>query len=720
MVQPPAENQIPLVVDLDGTLIKTDVMWESLAQRLRRNPLALFVILLWWTRGRAFLKHRLARTVHLNPATLPVTAPFLAWLREQKASGRKIILATASDFQMAKPIADYFGIFDEVMASDGHTNLRSENKLRALVAKFGEKGFDYAGNSSADLAVWRGARKAIVVNASRQVQKKAAEIAVVAASFCEANSSLATFGHFVNELFIRSGYLAAAASGLLLAAAFPNVDFAGAAWIAPGLLAFAAQNKKGADAIRVGVVAGLAFWLASLYWLLEIPYRWHEIPLGPAAGWLALSAFLSLFSGAWAWLVALPEPRNAGYWAGRFLWMFSGAAGWVALEMIRARLFGGFPWNFLGASQIKMVPLIQIASVTGVYGVSFLAVWMSLSFYSAVRMIFAMPRSRFAWQPEIFPPLLAVAIIFAWGEFKVSAPVPTTATLRVAAVQPSIPQTLIWDENANAQRFQQLIRLSETALTNGVDLLLWPESAVPEFDTATYAAITNVASQHHVWLIFNADDVVPSANVPGKYDAYNAAFLFGPDGQLRENEIYHKQKLVMFGEYIPLVRWLPFIKWFTPIPDSYLFGTSAVQFDLENLGVACSPLICYEDMFPQMGRAAAATGADFLVNLTNDGWFGDSAEQWQHENGAIFRTVENGIPLVRCCNNGITCWIDACGRQRDIFRDDNGSVYGEGTMLFDLPLQKPQPTFYTLHGDLFGWSCAGIALIVGLFKARRR
>ena len=349
MLQLSAENQIPLVVDLDGTLIRTDLLWVSLAQWLRRNPFRVFIVLFWWTRGRAFLKQKMGERVRLNPADLPSNEKFLAWLREQKAGGRKLVLATASDLQMVEPVADYFEIFDDILASDGRTNLRGDNKLKALVAKFGERGFDYAGNSSVDLAVWRGARKAIVVNASPTVQKKAAEIAEVAATFCEKNSALDTLKSFLNELFIRSGYLVAITAGLLLAATFPKVNFAGGAWIAPGLLAFAAQNKKGGDAFRVGLVAGLSFWLATLYWLLEIPYRWHSIPLAPGVGWLVLCSVLALFSAAWVWLIAEPWRSNSS-WIGRLLWSLGGAASWVALEMARARILGGFPWNYLGAS----------------------------------------------------------------------------------------------------------------------------------------------------------------------------------------------------------------------------------------------------------------------------------------------------------------------------------------------------------------------------------
>ena len=717
MQQSSAENQVPLVVDLDGTLIKTDLLWESLARYLRRNPFALVWVLWWWTRGRAFLKMRLGQRVQLNPASIPRNDKFVAWLREQKAAGRKIILATASDFKMAKPVADSFEIFDDVLASDGQINLRGPNKLKALVERFGERGFDYAGNSSVDLPVWRGARNAIVVNASAAVEKQAAALGNVAATFPEKGTSLATPKSVLNELFIRSGYLMAMFAGLVLASAFPNINFAGGAWIAPGLLAFAAQNRSRGDAFRVGYIGGLVFWLASLYWLLEIPYTWHSIPLGPGAGWLALCSVLGLYMGVWTWVISSCPSKMTNFWAGRFLWGIGGSAAWVALEMVRARFLGGFPWNFLGASQCKMTPLIQVASITGVYGVSFLIVWTSLGLYSAARMIAAKPQYRFAWQPEVFPPLLVVAILFGGGELKLLQPASPGTTLRVALAQPAIPQNLIWDETANAARFQQLLQLSETALTNKVDLLVWPESAVPVLDQSTYPAITNLAYEHRVWLIFNSDDAVPRPNATNEYDNdyFNAAFLTGPDGALRFDQIYHKQKLVIFGEYVPLAGWLG---WLTPITGSFKAGTNAVQFDLEDFNVTTSPVICYEDLFPHVARKAAAGGADFLVNLTNDGWFGRSAEQWQHQQGAIFRAVENGIPLVRCCNNGITCWADGDGREREIFRDTTGSAYGQGVMIFDLPLPKPVPTFYTRHGDWFGWGCVGIAALFAIYNLR--
>jgi apolipoprotein N-acyltransferase len=702
-----SQNQIPLAVDLDGTLIKTDLLWESLAQLLRRNPFSIFQILFWWTRGRAFLKHQLARRVKINASTLPYNEKFIAWLRGQKSGGRKIILATASDQKLVLPVAEHVEIFDEVLASDGKTNLRSETKLKALVEKFGERGFDYAGNSSADFAVWRGSREAVVVNASQAVLKEAAQCAKLGPTFVENYSSFEISKRFLHEFFIRSGYLIAVFAGLLLTAAFPKIGIAGFAWIAPALILYAAHGKNSSDAFRVGYVAGISFWLASLYWLLLIPVAGF-----PILGWIALAAFLALFMAIWVWLLA--GKVGEGNWARRNLWSLLGAAIWVALEMIRARIFGGFPWNFVGVSQFKLVPLIQIASITGVYGISFLVVWASLSLFSAGWMIFAKPNSRFAWQPEIFLPLFVVAGLFAFGEMKLSGQNPSTSTLRITLLQPSVPQNLIWDESQNTNRFRQLLELSESALTNKTDLLIWPEAAVPELSADNYIAITNLIRAHHVWMIFNADDVVPRPGATNEYDndAFNAAFLFDPDGNCAA--IYHKQKLVAFGEYIPLVRWLPFVKWFTPITGGYETGNSPVQFELNSLKIKAAPLICFEDIFPQLARKSVRGDTDFLVNLTNDGWFGRSAQQWEHMANAIFRAVENGVPLVRSCNNGVTCWIDANGRVRDIFKNKTGNIYDAGAMTFELPLpdEKSAPTFYNRHGDWFGWSCVMLAAAV--------
>ena len=405
-----------------------------------------------------------------------------------------------------------------------------------------------------------------------------------------------------------------------------------------------------------------------------------------------------------------------------------------------------------------------------------------MSLFSAVRMIYRRPAFRFAWQMEIFLPLAAIAALFAFGFARMNGQNPPGATLRITLVQPSIPQALIWDRNANANRFRQLIQLTENALASSpdntnsneplapslyppggervtglsavasakaegqerssskTDLLIWPESAVPEFDETSFIAITNLIRTHHLWLIFNADDARwrPNAKNKDDFDVFNAAFLFNPEGRCAA--VYHKQNLVIFGEYIPLVRWLPFVKWFTPITGSFASGTNAVPFEMDfgvrrHVGalesgdmsphskddapfrVKTATLICFEDVFPELTRKYAQDDTDFLVNLTNDGWFGDSAAQWQQAAAAVFRAVENGVPLVRSSNNGLTCWVDASGRLREIFRDKTGSVYGVGAMTVEIPVGvKREPIFYNRHGDWFGWLCVGVTGILFVVK----
>lgn len=183
-------TQVPLAVDLDGTLIRTDMMWESLVRLLRRNPLRAFAAFFALLRGRAAFKQVVAVQVQVDAASVPYHMQFLDWLKGQKISGRKLILATASDRRMAQPIAAHVGLFDEVMASDGKTNLRNAAKRRALNERFGERGYDYAGNSHDDLGVWSGAREAIVVNASDALAAKAAAITKVGLTFPDRSSRL--------------------------------------------------------------------------------------------------------------------------------------------------------------------------------------------------------------------------------------------------------------------------------------------------------------------------------------------------------------------------------------------------------------------------------------------------------------------------------------------------------------------------------------------------
>jgi apolipoprotein N-acyltransferase len=164
-----------------------------------------------------------------------------------------------------------------------------------------------------------------------------------------------------------------------------------------------------------------------------------------------------------------------------------------------------------------------------------------------------------------------------------------------------------------------------------------------------------------------------------------------------------------------LLDWLPFLKYFTPIDSGFMPGNRPMPFHLRDLHVTTSTLICFEDVFPHLARQYVSPDTDFLVNITNDGWFGEGAAQWQHASAALFRAVENGLPLVRCANTGLTCWIDSEGRVRNFFKDDTHGIYGPGFLIVHVPLLNPgetrAPTFYNRHGDLFGWGCLLFAML---------
>lgn len=526
------------------------------------------------------------------------------------------------------------------------------------------------------------------------------------------SAKLARLQKLLDQLIRRRRYFCAALAGFILALAFPRFNLAGAAWVAPGLILACAYNRTGGKAWRIGYVAGLAHWLTLLSWLLHIPVTGF-----PILGWIALAAFMAIYPAFWVWLLA--GKIGQGSWARRCFWALGGAAAWVALEMIRARLLSGFPWNDLGASQWRMTPLIQIASVTGVYGISFLVVWVSLSLYSSVQALLRHPTTRYVWMSEVALPVIVLMVLFNMGlaRFR-NAPTPDSS-LRVTFIQPAVPQSMIWDTSENTNRFNQLFALTKTALTNQTELLLWPEAALPELNDATFPVITNLIQQHHVWMLFNADDVLDKAQPTTRspYDIFNAALLFNPQGEFSGS--YHKRQLVIFGEYTPGYYYLPaFLKRLSFINSGYTAGRETRRFHVN--GHTLSPLICFEDTFAHHVRDHVDADTDLLVNLTNDGWFGQSAAQWQHLASAALRAVENGAPLLRCCNNGITCWFDANGAMREIFRDASGSEYGVGFANWEIPFvsakARSAATFYNRNGDWFGWTCVGVTVVLLLWR----
>ena len=530
--------------------------------------------------------------------------------------------------------------------------------------------------------------------------------------------------------------------GLLQAAAFPKIGLSWLAWLAPGLLLILSSGQKtGAKAFWIGYCAGLAHYLLSLYWLLLIPLAMKAV-----AAWLAVSAVLALYTGCWTWLCyrSFPLPRTRGHsydlhepsstsvssavnklrsvnWRQRAAWALICACAWVTIEMGITRLFTGFPWNLLGASQYQHLVVIQIASLTGVYGVSFLVVWVSVCLAIAVARAWHSKTPFHDCAIDLVWPIALLVVVIGFGLYRLSRPELAGREIKLALIQPSIPQLIIWDDHEKSNRFSKLVTLSQQAAAARPDLLVWPEAAMPNtftrFNRRTYDTITNLVVPNHLWMIFGADDAEPKKD-PGKTgdaDFFNSAFLVYPTGQLLTR--YHKRRLVMFGEYLPLARWFPFLKYIRRVEGGFTAGETPVPFKLPNLGANIAVLICFEDVFPQLARDTVSEDTDFMLNLTNNGWFRESAAQWQHAISALFRAVENGLPLVRCTNNGLTCWIDARGRLHEIYFPDSRDIYGPGFKLVTIPLRAHEKnqllTVYHRYGDWFGWtSVAGTAICI--------
>ena len=226
-------------------------------------------------------------------------------------------------------------------------------------------------------------------------------------------------------------------------------------------------------------------------------------------------------------------------------------------------------------------------------------------------------------------------------------------------------------------------------------------------------APVDLTKRHRVWAIIGSDDaeLVSGEGEPRQIDYFNSAFAISPEGELTGN--YRKRRLVIFGEYVPFVKQLPFLRNFSPAGEGgFTPGKGATPFDLDDLDVLAAILICFEDTFPHLVPEYVKPETDLLVNLTNNGWFGESAAQWQHAATAIFRAVENRIPLVRCANNGLTCWVDEVGRMHQVYYPGTADIYGPGYKIVEVPVQAPgelrELSFYTRHGDVFGWSCVGL------------
>ena len=309
--------------------------------------------------------------------------------------------------------------------------------------------------------------------------------------------------------------------------------------------------------------------------------------------------------------------------------------------------------------------------------------------------------------------LVGLVAVFTWGLAAVQTRAPSWP-LHVALVQASVPRAEKFDVRYKQTIFDKFSRLSKIALTSasGIDLLVWPESAMPEpvlEDQETFDFVSQIARSNKVDLLLGAIDEEP-------HQVYNAALLFRPEG---DPQLYRKIHLVPFGEYVPFRHSFPLFAAIVgdQVPEDFDAGKEFTVFQLSNHRAKVAPLICFEDTIGELTRQFVLRGADFFANVTNDGWFLRSAGSRQHLANAIFRCVENRRPMVRAANTGVTCFVNEFGRVTQVLRDDQGSIFEEGTLIGEINIAtEPSLTFYGQHGELFAKICTGLALAVLLAR----
>lgn len=546
---------------------------------------------------------------------------------------------------------------------------------------------------------------------------------------------------------------AAVATGILLWAAFPSLARADCAWLALVPLMLVIRHSGPKAAFGWAWLSGLVFWVMTLSWFPAIIKNGGPWPL-VLLGQVGLAAWCAAFWGLFAFASAV-----VWRWAGKASSVKRLAAVvvvdplvWAGTEWARGWLFSGFAWNFLGVSQVGNIPLIQIASVVGVYGVSALLILANGAAATLVERMLAPLLARYTKaaafieygqvllmprvlrSAESFVPLALVFGCLLWGMLRVGdwrRQAARETTWQIALVQPNSPCIFEINDEAVQRQVDLLVKLTRLAGAKKPDLTVWPETAVlgsvPD-EPKTMQVIRNGAAAAGGALLTGALEVERTkvcAAAPEGLHFYNAAWLFSATGEAMGR--YRKRHLVPFGEYIPLDKMIPLLQRLAPTGVSCTAGSGpGVQHLIKEPGkeLVLGPMICFEDTVPALSREAVRSGATVLVLMTNDAWFDGSIEAVQHLNQSVFRAVENGVPLVRAANSGVSCMVDPVGRVTRLASQDAAVSDFSGFMANQIAVPaQPLAAPYTRWGDwTFGipGALAALCLVVyGMFASRR-
>lgn len=495
----------------------------------------------------------------------------------------------------------------------------------------------------------------------------------------------------------------AALSGILLAASFPTLNLHLLAWISLVPLFFALKGQSVKTGFWLGGIFGIVYFAGTIHWVTNSVHFYGGISIIPASLiTLLLSAYCALYPALFG-AAAVHLRKNQGAF-----FFLAAPALWTALELARTYVFSGFPWSLLGYSQYLALPVIQIADITGVYGVSFLIVLVNAAAFESV-----MERKRY---PLLIIAAVVMALVLGYGFVKLRAP-EGSEKITVSVIQGNIEQDKKWDPAYQAETFGVYTRLTREALKDHPDLVLWPETATPFYfganspvDSAMTSTLVSFVRQNKVPLFFGSPtyEVKPNRAIYGR----NSAFLLSADGQVEG--IYHKIHLVPFGEYVPLKSVLFFVEKMVQAIGDFQAGTSYTVMTIphQQSTTLVSTVICYEIIFPDLVRKFVNEGATVITTITNDAWFGRTAAPFQHFSMAVLRAVENRVPVARAANTGISGFIDAKG---NILATSGIFTVARLTHTLTPGFER---SFYTRNGDLFSYACVIITLLLLAIKPR--
>lgn len=485
----------------------------------------------------------------------------------------------------------------------------------------------------------------------------------------------------------------AAASGGLTALAFPKFSMLFLGWVSLLPLLFILNHKRPRQAFLLGLVAGLTFNGILVYWIPHVPAHYGDLSIALSLMiYFLMILYLALYWAFFAWVfVRLRRvfPNLA---------LLVAPVLWVSLEFILTHLFTGFPWGLLGQSQHQNLPLIQLSALTGVYGISFVLVLFQSLF------VLSMTSRRKA---GFLAGLIGVTFIHfgGWAAMKKSPPSPQAFT--ASAIQGNVSSDIYWDQVTTKEirrLFTRHMSLTQQAFAQGAQLIVWPEFSVPLCFSCSHGlyeefkqALLDFVQQTGCTLLVGTNETV-SGQQGTLY--YNTAMSIQPDLNTSE---YYKMHLVPFGEYTPCKKIFSFIEKVTHAIGEITPGRQHQLHRFQDWAFG-SP-ICYEVIFPDLVRTFVRKGADFLVTITNDGWYGKSSAPYQHFAIAVFRAVENRRYLIRAATTGISGIVDPFGRVLARSPLQTQAVLTEKIV----PLGSE--TVYTRYGDWFCWMCLTFSLV---------